>query len=348
MSLIQEKAAAAIKSLPLESYTGRIIACDASMSIYQFLISTMYVREGEGAVQELKDKEGNPTAHLIGIYYRTLQLLEHGIKPIWVFDGKPPEMKMEELSKRKDAKIKAEEQKVEAIKEGNMELAKKMAQRSVKVTPKMTEDAKKLVSLMGAPVIEAPSEAEAQCAAMCKAGLVYGTASEDMDSLTFGTNILLRGFNNKKEPITQIDLSEVLKGFGMNMDEFIDLCIMCGCDYTNSVDGIGPIKAYKFMKEGKSIEKVLALLDKYNSNPAKKKKYIVPADFNYVKSREMFKNPDVTLKVEMKWNKADSEGLHKFMVEEKNFSEARFQSGMKKITVIVLSANAFGRHSNKD
>ena len=107
-----------------------------------------------------------------------------------------------------------------------------MAGRSIKITSEMITDAKKLVELMGAPYVEAPGEAEAQCAEICRMGLAFGTASEDMDSLTFGSTHLLRGFNSKKEPISQINLQEVLDGFEMNMDEFIDLCILCGCDYT--------------------------------------------------------------------------------------------------------------------
>jgi flap endonuclease-1 len=119
-----------------------------------------------------------------------------------------------------------------------------MAGRSIKITSEMMEDAKTLVKLLGCPVIEAPGEAEAQCAELCKAGLAYGVASEDMDSLTFGSTHLMRGFNSKKEPITTINLEEMLKGFEMTMDEFIDLCIMCGCDYTHSIGGIGPVKAF--------------------------------------------------------------------------------------------------------
>lgn len=107
-----------------------------------------------------------------------------------------------------------------------------MAGRSIHITADMMADAKKLVQLMGVPMIEAPGEAEAQCAEMTKMGLAFGTATEDMDALTFGSSHLLRGFNSKKEPITQVDLNALLEGFGMNMDEFIDLCIMCGCDYS--------------------------------------------------------------------------------------------------------------------
>ena len=85
-----------------------------------------------------------------------------------------------------------------------------------------------------------------------------------MDSLTFGTNYLLRGFNSKKEPVTQIDLKMVLEGFGMNMDEFIDLCIMCGCDYTHNIGGIGPVKAFNLIKEETTIENVLQKVKDHN------------------------------------------------------------------------------------
>ena len=77
-----------------------------------------------------------------------------------------------------------------------------MAGRSIRVTKDMTADAIRLIKLMGVPVIEAPGEAEAQCARMVKMGLAFGTATEDMDALTFGSKYLIRGFNSKKEPVT--------------------------------------------------------------------------------------------------------------------------------------------------
>ena len=94
-----------------------------------------------------------------------------------------------------------------AIEVGDFEQAKKMAGRSIKFTKQMVEDAKKLIKLMGCPMIEAPGEAEAQCSIIVKEGLAFGTASEDMDSLTFGSKYLMRGFNSKKEPFLQIELA---------------------------------------------------------------------------------------------------------------------------------------------
>jgi flap endonuclease-1 len=197
------------------------------------------------------------------------------------------------LHRRHIIKAGAEEEKKLAEETGNLVEAKKMAGRSIKVTPEMTADAKRLITLMGLPVVEATSEAEAQCSVICAAGKAFAVATEDMDALTFGTPILIRGFNNKKEPLSEIHLDVVLKEFGMTMDQFIDLCILCGCDYTTSVDGIGPVKAYKYVEQLKSLEAVIAKVDNEVSKSTKKKKYTVPKDFDYVTARRLFKTPNV-------------------------------------------------------
>ena len=97
------------------------------------------------------------------------------------------------------------------------------------MTPDMIEDSKKLISLMGMPVIQAPGEGESQCklnvhkslgALLCKEDIVYATASEDYDTLTFGSNYLLSGLNNKSPFVTQISLQEVLQNFGMTQNVF--------------------------------------------------------------------------------------------------------------------------------
>ena len=337
MTLIQEKAPKAIKQVQMDMLTGKVVACDASMAIYQFLIATQgYSKMGNPGLTELKDVDGNLTGHLVGLYHRTIQFMEAGVKPIWVFDGKPPELKSHELEKRKVLKEQAEEQKDKAIEEGDWERVKQMAGRSIKVTPEMTADAKKLIKLIGCPVIEAPCEAEAQCATIVKHGLAYATATEDMDALTFGTNYQLRGFNSKKEPLTQIDLKTLLADFEMSMDEFIDLCIMCGCDYTKNIGGIGPDKAFKFIKEHGDIEAVLKHLESEADDPKKKQKYVVPAEFLYKESRELFKNPEVitekdALEALIKFNKPDEEELKAFLINEKGFTENKVESGLSKL-----------------
>jgi flap endonuclease-1 len=260
-------------------------------------VTNVNLKEGLG-IESMKDPKGNPTAyssyslhsHLLGLFNRTIQFLNHGIKPIWIFDGKPPEHKKEELKRRRELKAKAEEMKEKAEEEGKLAEAKMMAGRSVKITTEMTEDAKKLIRLLGLPMIEASSEAEAQCSVLVKAGKAYATATEDMDALTFGSSRLIRGFNTKKDPICEITLETVLKEFKMTMDEFIDLCILCGCDYTQHIDGIGPVKAFKFIQDYKTLEKVI---ENVCNESGKTKKHTLPASFDYVMARKLFKEPDV-------------------------------------------------------
>jgi len=291
---------------------------------------------GVPGLQELRDSDGNLTGHLVGLFHRTIQFMEAGIKPVWVFDGKPPDLKSKELDKRKEMKLQAEKEKEAAIEAGDFERARAMAGRSIRITPEMTADAKKLCALMGCPVVDAPGEAEAQCATLCDMGLAFGTASEDMDSLTFGSTYLMRGFNSKKEPITQISLAVVLEGFGMNMNEFIDLCILCGCDYTHNIGGIGPVKAFNLMKEHGNIEDVLVAIKKINENPDKKQKHVVPEAFLYEESRALFKVPDVirdkeVLEATLKWETPDQDALRAFLVNDKGFAENKVESGIQKL-----------------
>ena len=292
----------------------------------------------------MRDPEGNLTGHLVGLFNRTIQFMENGVKPIWVFDGKPPEMKSKELDKRKEQKEFAEEERKKAEEAGDLERAKQMAGRSIKITDEMMADAKKLIKLMGVPLIEAPSEAEAQACEIVKMGLAFGVASEDMDCLTFGTDFLLRGFNSKKEPICQIELKQVLEGFEMNQEEFIDLCILCGCDYTHTIGGMGPVTAYKLVKECGDIEKVLNKVAEMNLDETRKKKYVVPENFNYEQARKLFIEPDVVrdkqeIEKMIKFEKPYEEELKQWLIESKGFGETKVTNGLERLKKSATKKN---------
>lgn len=178
----------------------------------------------------------------------------------------------------------------EANEVGTAEDVNKFNRRTVKVTREHNEECKKLLKTMGIPYVEAPCEAEAQCAELAKAGKVFGAASEDMDTLTFGTPVLLRHMTyseTRKLPIDEVNLSKALEGLGYDMNQFIDLCILMGCDYTTSIRGIGPHNAYKLIKEHKSIDEAIKHL-------SPKQKEGIPADWNYAEARALFVAPDVT------------------------------------------------------
>jgi len=141
----------------------------------------------------------------------------------------------------------------------------KYKKRLTKVTKEHNAEARELLRLMGVPVVESPGEAEAQCSELVKGGVVYASATEDMDALTFGTPRLLRHLTSpatKKEPVLEITLTEVLKGMELDMEQFIDLCILCGCDYTVNIRGVGAITALKLIKDHKNMAAVVEHLKK--------------------------------------------------------------------------------------
>ena len=255
-------------------------------------------------------------------------MIENGIKPVYVFDGKPPTLKSGELEKRTEKRADAEAALAKAREEGNDEEIDKQSRRLVKVGKEHVQDCKDLLTLMGVPYVSAPCEAEAQCAELVKGGKVFAVGTEDMDALTFGTNVLLRHLTfseAKKMPIKEIHLSKVLEGLELSHEEFLDLCILMGCDYCDTIRGVGPKTALKLIQEHKTIDKIIKSIDK--------KKYTVPEGWNYEGARRLFKEPEVTPadQIELKWEKPDEEGLVKYMCEEKGFAEDRIRNGAKKL-----------------
>ncbi|XP_050689428.1 flap endonuclease 1-like [Eriocheir sinensis] len=331
--LIADVAPAAVKENEMKNYFGRKVAVDASMSLYQFLVA---VRQ-EG--QMLTTADGETTSHLMGFFYRTIRMVDNGIKPVYVFDGKPPTMKGGELAKRKERRDEAQKALEQAEEAGNVEDVEKFSRRLVKVTKTHTEEAKKLLELMGIPYVEAPCEAEAQCAALAKAGKVYGVATEDMDALTFGTPILLRHMTfseARKMPIKEFHLSKVLDGLELSQEEFIDLCILLGCDYCDSIKGVGPKRAIELIRQHRKIDAVVKQLDG--------KKYPVPEEWPFSQARQLFVEPEVAdpKEIELKWNEPDEEKLVDYMCGEKGFSEERIRNGVKKL-VKARNASTQGR-----
>lgn len=227
-------------------------------------------------------------------------------------------MKSGELAKRYERRSAAQESLETATEVGDAENVERFNKRMVKVTKEHAEEAKKLLGLMGIPFLTAPCEAEAQAATLVRLGYAYGVASEDMDTLSFGSPTLLRHMTYseaRKMPILEISLEETLKGLDMDMDSFIDLCILLGCDYCDGIRGIGPTRAVSLIKEHGSIEAILDAIDK--------NKYIVPESWPYAEARELFRNPDVITDAavlgKLKSVKPDEEGVVQFLVKEKGF-----------------------------
>ncbi|KAJ2559866.1 Elongation of fatty acids protein 2 [Coemansia sp. RSA 1933] len=318
--VIADRAPAALRTVELKHMVGRKVAIDASTSLYQFLVAV----RNDG--QNLTTSDGSTTSHLIGLLYRTANMVETGLKPVYVFDGKPPAMKGGELEKRREKRVKAEVELKAAEEEGNQEEMYKQMKRLTKVTPEINEQARRLLKLMGVPYVTAPCEAEAECAALAKAGKVWAAASQDMDTLLFGAPVLLRNLTvpaARKLPIEEIHLNEVLKGLDYSLDQLIDLGIILGCDYCDSIRGVGPKSGFDLIAEHKNIEA---------ATKVEKVAKGVPEEWPFDQARELFKNAEVSdCSTDFVWEKPDTEGLVQFLVNEMEFNEQRVRSVAAKL-----------------
>jgi len=364
--LLSDEAPDCMREVPLNSLHGRKIAIDASMAIYQFLIAVRSGNQNNAAVM-LTNAEGETTSHIQGLFNRSIRFFVEGVRPVFVFDGKPPQLKSGELEKRREKRAKAQAALKQAQEEGNLEEEEKHSKRLVRAGQKENEDCRKLLALMGIPVIVAPCEAEAQAAALARSGLVYATGTEDMDALTFRTPVLVRKMtfaSAAKSMVQTINYQKALEGLGLSHDEFVDLCILLGCDYCDTIRGVGPKTALKLIREYHTIEKILENLDR--------QKYKIPADWIphekqekeeddatdredndddpkkenqtensgddeveeepiYVQARRMFNHHEVEEKPEIKWKECQPEPLTKFLVDDMGFNADRVKSSIEKL-----------------
>nr|WQF02802.1 MAG: putative endonuclease [Apis mellifra filamentous-like virus] len=319
--VLADHAPSAISERNIAQYSGKRIAVDASMSLYQFLIA---VRGHDGA--QLTSATGNATSHLVGLFYRTIRMIEHGLKPVYVFDGKPPELKRAELDRRakhrEEAQQRVDDQEDEDAKD-------KWLRRTVKVNAWQSIEARQLLELMGVPYIDAPGEAEAQCADLVKRQLVYATATEDMDALTFGSNLLLRHMTlseARKMQIQEFRLDDILEQMHFSREQFIDLCILLGCDYCDTLKGVGPKRAFAMIKVFGSIEGVL--------KSGKLATDAVPDRWNYEEARRLFAQPHVDESIDasyLRYNDPLESELLDFLCKERQFSEERVRAGIEKL-----------------
>ncbi|KAI0310696.1 PIN domain-like protein [Amylostereum chailletii] len=349
-ALLAEHAPKSIQEHEIKTLFGRKVAIDASMSIYQFLIA---VRQQDGEM--LTNDAGETTSHLMGFFYRTIRIVENGIKPAYVFDGKPPELKSGVLAKRFEKREEAKEEGEEAKETGTAEDMDRFSRRTVKVTREHNEECRKLLKLMGIPVVVAPSEAEAQCAELARGGKVYAAGSEDMDTLTFNAPTLYRHLTfseAKKQPISEINLKRALEGLDMTISQFIDLCILLGCDYLEPIRGVGPKSALKLIREHGGLgavvehlrEKQAAKEDAEEDGKKKKGGVRVPDEWPWEEAKKVFEKPDVLPadEVELEWKTPDVDGLVDFLVRDKGFNEDRVRKGAEKLTKF-LNAKQQGR-----
>lgn len=252
--------------IEMDRLGGRRVAVDAYNTLYQFLSIIRDRFTGE----PLKDSKGRVTSHLSGLFYRTTRMIEAGVDPVFVFDGKPPPFKKETSEKRSEIKKEAEKKLEEAREEGDREAIRRYAQATSRLTDDMIENAKKLLELMGIPVVQAVSEGEAEAARMVNSGKAWASGSQDWDSLLFGAKRMVRNLTitgKRKVPRKHdyveikpeiIEMDSVLSGLGINHEQLITIGMLIGTDYNpGGVRGVGPKTALKLVREHKTFDKVM-------------------------------------------------------------------------------------------
>ncbi|MEM0156014.1 MAG: flap endonuclease-1, partial [Thermoplasmataceae archaeon] len=248
----------------LKEQSGAVVAVDAYNVIYQFLSG---IREYDG--NPLKDSHGRITSHLSGIFYRNITMMEQGIRPIYVFDGKPSHLKNRTLEERRLIKEKNYLELQAAIEAGDEERARSLSSRINYVTREITDEAREILGYMGLPYIDAPSEGEAQASVMSRLGLVSGVVSQDYDCLLFGARRVFRNFTmygRRKVPGRNlyvnvnpeyIDLSEVLETNHISLQQLIDIGILIGTDFNQGLPRVGAKTALNLIKKFGTIHAVL-------------------------------------------------------------------------------------------
>jgi flap endonuclease-1 len=311
----------------LEDLAGKSIAIDAYNALYQFLA---IIRQPDGT--PLKDNSGRVTSHLSGLLYRTSNLVEMGIRPIYVFDGVPPTLKELEIKRRARVKEEAAVRYEKALKEGKMEEARVYAQATSRLKDYMADDSKRLLDLMGIPWVQAPSEGEAQAAHLVRRGHADYCASQDYDSLLFGAPKLVRNVtisgrrrlpskNVFVEVVPEIvELDQVLKQCGITYEQLVDVGVLIGTDFNpDGIEGLGPKTALKLIKDHGTLEEALPFV-KNAQFPVEPQKI-----------REIFLKPPITDNYMIQWKEPDVEALIRFIVGEKDFSEDRVRKTLDKM-----------------
>ena len=314
------------RPIKMEELTNQKVAIDGYNILYQFLSS---IRQADGNL--LTDSEGRVTSHLSGIFFKLANLVDNGIKPCIIFDGKPPKLKKRLLEERRLRKIKAEIEWEAAISAGDTETARTKAQQTTRLDKEMLIDSKKLLDLLGIPWFDAPSEGEAQVAYLIESNKVDYGASQDFDTILFGAKNFVRNLtlsNRRKLPkqnkwvavtpeIIDVDLS--LSKLGLSREQLVDVSILMGTDFNSGIDGIGPKRGVKLVRECGNAEKALEKLDKKIDN--------------LDEIRELFLNPSVD-DFDPVWGIPDSQGLENFLCNDYRFNRERV---MKAIDIYANS-----------
>ena len=287
-----------IKKINTTNFQGKRIAIDISILLYQVIIAI------RNSGSDMVNKNGDITSHILGLFNKTIILLKMNISPIFVFDGKPPVFKLKTLQNRREIKQKAFEKLEENL---SQEDKIKYFKRTVSISKKQIDECKELLDLMGIPYVNAVEEADSQCAQLVKDGLAEGVLTEDMDILTFGAKTIYRNLTSYNKEQLQINLDDILTTLDLSYEQFVELCILFGCDYNEKIKDINPDILYKQYYKYKNITDTLISINKT----------LTPLELNnYNQYKNYFINPPVQYIKHLHYKKANIPELDKLLVSK--------------------------------
>lgn len=316
------------REIELSFLNGKIIAVDAFNTIYQFLTT---IRQPDGT--PLMDSNGKITSHLSGIFYRNISLLVEGIKPIYVFDGKPKKLKEEELKERNERRELAKEKYEEAKEIGDIESMRKFSQQSVKINEEIILESKELLDAMGINFVDSFDEGEAEAAFLVRNNFAWAVASQDYDCLLYGATRLVRNLtlsrtrrtssgNVVENKIELIELQKVLDFLQIDRDQLICIGIIVGTDFNpGGIRGLGQKKALELVKKIKYPVKIFEFLSK-----SEKYKF----DFNWQEIFKEFKEYKGNTQASFIEKKPNFEKIKEILLK-RDFSEERIDNALQKL-----------------
>ena len=322
------------REIELTELKGKTICVDAFNTLYQFLSS---IRQIDGT--PLMDSKKRITSHLSGIFYRNVTLLEQGIKLIYVFDGRAPELKERTYKKRQNAREVAKERYESAKEEVDIMGMKRYGSQLLRLDDEMVAESKELLIAMGIPVIQAPSEGEAQAAYMARANTrVYASVSQDYDSLLFGASRLIRNLTVSRKRKTYngyieikpeiIELEKVFNFLEINLEQLICLGILVGTDYNpKGIPGIGQKRALEIVKRFKYPYEIFKSVEEQILG--------LPEDdrFDWQEIFALFYKPEVSNE-HFEFEQFDEDKIKDILVKKHDFSEERVQKQIDKLKEI--------------
>ena len=308
IKLLKEKSYE-FKEKSISEYKNKWIVFDGNLLLYKFILA---IRNSKG--DDIINSKGKPVSHLHAIFFKVMNLIKNNIKPIFVFDGKPPDIKSHTLDeRRKDKEI--AKKKYEEIGDDDPELKNKYYKKMFSLKWHQIEECIILLNLMGIPSIRAYGEADSQCVGfvLSKKHDVYGVASEDSDILAFGSPVLLKNFVDKKNKIQEYRLNDMIEKLGLsNHKQYVELSILLGSDYIEeSIKKLSAKKALELLIKYENIENVIENI---------KDKYYVPECYleKAIKARDYYINPKIYNidELDISIKKPNDNELYRFMISE--------------------------------